>query len=76
MRYEKIFDKKVEHNSITYSLDSSVFLATSFTFFGTKSNRGYDTKKGEHMWTHEGIMQNIGLSWQPNFHANRKKSLV
>ena len=46
MRYEKIFDKKVEHNSIIYSLDSSVFLATSFTFLVQNPIEGMTQKKG------------------------------
>ena len=54
-----------------------VFVPTSFTFFGVKKIQSRVChKKGEHMWTHKGIMQNIGGYWQTNFHGNRKKSWV
>ena len=55
-----------------------VFVPTSFTFFwGKKIQWRVCHKKGEHMWTHKGIMQNIGgYYWQTNFHGNRKKSWV
>ena len=51
MRYEKIFDKKVEHNSIIYSLDSSVFLATSFTFLVQNPIEGMTQKRGTYVDT-------------------------
>ena len=46
-------------------------------FFGVKKIQWRVChKKGEHMWTHKGIMQNIGgYYWQTNFHGNRKKVL-